>query len=169
MEKAGISMADFLEMLSPRQMFQAINSFKLDKPSIYEYIKNQDKITLETLKTSINGKGGVWSVDVEDDEFTKETRLECMNRLIDTLQILHKNKYRHMDCHLNNVLFDSEWNIKLIDFGRTMKSDEINPIIDYQTVLVDLEDKINEHYLKTHILKDKYMERFRKVYFNEEL
>ena len=30
-----------------------------------------------------------------------------------------------------------------------------------------LEDKINGHYLKTHILKDKYMEKFRKVYFNE--
>jgi hypothetical protein len=30
-----------------------------------------------------------------------------------------------------------------------------------------LEDKINNHYLKTHILKDKYIEKFRKVYFNE--
>jgi hypothetical protein len=30
-----------------------------------------------------------------------------------------------------------------------------------------LEDKINGHYLKTHILKDKYMEKLRKVYFNE--
>lgn len=32
-----------------------------------------------------------------------------------------------------------------------------------------LEDKITQHYLKTHILKDKYMEKFRKVYFNEKL
>jgi hypothetical protein len=30
-----------------------------------------------------------------------------------------------------------------------------------------LEDKINGHYLKTHILKDEYMENFRKVYYNE--
>lgn len=30
-----------------------------------------------------------------------------------------------------------------------------------------LEDKINGYYLKTHILKDKYMENFRKVYYNE--
>lgn len=30
-----------------------------------------------------------------------------------------------------------------------------------------LEDKITSHYLKTHILKDKYMESFRKVYFNK--
>jgi len=30
-----------------------------------------------------------------------------------------------------------------------------------------LEDKINGHYLKTHILKDKYMENFRKIYYNE--
>ena len=29
-----------------------------------------------------------------------------------------------------------------------------------------LEDKINGHYLKTHVLKDKYMENFRRVYFN---
>ncbi len=29
-----------------------------------------------------------------------------------------------------------------------------------------LEDKITGHYLKTHILKDKYMEKFRKIYFN---
>jgi hypothetical protein len=32
-----------------------------------------------------------------------------------------------------------------------------------------LEDKINSHYLKTHILKDKYVEKFRKIYFNEDL
>lgn len=32
-----------------------------------------------------------------------------------------------------------------------------------------LEDKITEHYLKTHILKDQYMHNFRKVYFNEDL
>lgn len=32
-----------------------------------------------------------------------------------------------------------------------------------------LEDKITSHYLKTHILKDEYMQQFRKVYFNEDL
>jgi len=32
-----------------------------------------------------------------------------------------------------------------------------------------LEDKFTEHYLKTHILKDKYMEKFRHIYFNESL
>jgi hypothetical protein len=32
-----------------------------------------------------------------------------------------------------------------------------------------LEDKITGHYLKTHILKDKYMEKFRKIYFNNDL
>jgi hypothetical protein len=29
-----------------------------------------------------------------------------------------------------------------------------------------LEDKITDHYLKTHILKDEFMQQFRKVYFN---
>jgi hypothetical protein len=29
-----------------------------------------------------------------------------------------------------------------------------------------LEDKLTNHYLKTHILKDKFMEKFRKIYFN---
>jgi len=32
-----------------------------------------------------------------------------------------------------------------------------------------LEDKITSHYLKTHKLKDEYMQQFRKIYFNEEL
>jgi hypothetical protein len=32
-----------------------------------------------------------------------------------------------------------------------------------------LEDKINEHYLKTHILKDEYIQKFRKIYFNDDL
>jgi hypothetical protein len=32
-----------------------------------------------------------------------------------------------------------------------------------------LEDKITAHYLKTHILKDDYMEKFRKVFFNGDL
>jgi len=32
-----------------------------------------------------------------------------------------------------------------------------------------LEDKITHHYLKTHILKDKHMEKFRKIYFNDKL
>jgi hypothetical protein len=29
-----------------------------------------------------------------------------------------------------------------------------------------LEDKITGHYLKTNILKDEYIEKFRKVYYN---
>lgn len=32
-----------------------------------------------------------------------------------------------------------------------------------------LEDKITDHYLKTHKLKDEYMQQFRKVYFNDPL
>jgi len=32
-----------------------------------------------------------------------------------------------------------------------------------------LEDKLTGHYLKTHKIKDKYMQKFRKVYFNEDL
>ena len=32
-----------------------------------------------------------------------------------------------------------------------------------------LEDKITEHYLKTHILKDEYIQKFRKIYFNSDL
>jgi len=32
-----------------------------------------------------------------------------------------------------------------------------------------LEDKITGHYLKTHILEDKYMQKFRNIYFNPEL
>lgn len=32
-----------------------------------------------------------------------------------------------------------------------------------------LEDKITEHYMKTHVLKDEYMQKFRKVYFNDSL
>jgi hypothetical protein len=32
-----------------------------------------------------------------------------------------------------------------------------------------LEDKLTEHYLKSHILKDKYIEKFRKIYYNEQL
>ena len=32
-----------------------------------------------------------------------------------------------------------------------------------------LEDKVTDHYLKTHILKDEYMHKFRKIYFNDDL
>ena len=32
-----------------------------------------------------------------------------------------------------------------------------------------LEDKLTEHYVKTHILKDEYMQKFRKIYFNEDV
>jgi hypothetical protein len=32
-----------------------------------------------------------------------------------------------------------------------------------------LEDKMTQHYLKTHIIKDDYMQKFRKVYFNDSL
>ena len=32
-----------------------------------------------------------------------------------------------------------------------------------------LEDKLTEHYLKNHILKDEYMNKFRHVYFNDQL
>ncbi len=32
-----------------------------------------------------------------------------------------------------------------------------------------LEDKVTDHYLKTHILKDEYMQNFRHVYYNDSL
>jgi hypothetical protein len=32
-----------------------------------------------------------------------------------------------------------------------------------------LEDKMTDYYLKTHILKDEYMNKFRKIYFNDSL
>jgi hypothetical protein len=32
-----------------------------------------------------------------------------------------------------------------------------------------LEDKLSEHYLKTHIIKDEYMNKFRNIYFNDSL
>ena len=32
-----------------------------------------------------------------------------------------------------------------------------------------LEDKMTENYLKNHVLKDEYMQKFRKVYFNDQL
>jgi hypothetical protein len=32
-----------------------------------------------------------------------------------------------------------------------------------------LEDKVTEHYIKTHILKDEYMNTFRHIYFNDSL
>jgi hypothetical protein len=32
-----------------------------------------------------------------------------------------------------------------------------------------LEDKLSGHYLKTHLLRDDYMNKFRKIYFNDEL
>jgi len=32
-----------------------------------------------------------------------------------------------------------------------------------------LEDKVTDHYIKTHILKDEYMSKFRKIYFNDSL
>lgn len=36
-------------------------------------------------------------------------------------------------------------------------------------IIYMLEDKINGHYLKHHILPDKYIEKYRKVFYNEEL
>jgi len=32
-----------------------------------------------------------------------------------------------------------------------------------------LEDKLTEHYLKTHIIKDEYMSKFRNIYYNDSL
>lgn len=32
-----------------------------------------------------------------------------------------------------------------------------------------LEDKTTDHYLKNHILKDEYIQNFRKIYFNDAL
>lgn len=32
-----------------------------------------------------------------------------------------------------------------------------------------LEDKMTDNYLKTHVLKDEYMQKFRKIYFNDQL
>ncbi len=36
-------------------------------------------------------------------------------------------------------------------------------------IIYMLEDKINGHYLKTHVLPDKYIEKYRKIFYNDEL
>jgi len=77
---------------------------------------------------------------------------------------------------VNNVIEQGHSLNKRIDF----KFDENHPV-EHQYgntecgiyslffIVHMLEDKITSHYLKTHILKDEYMENFRKVYFNSDL
>lgn len=76
---------------------------------------------------------------------------------------------------------------KIIDQGNNIKSKPINFKVDSNEgiehqygntecgmysiffIVHMLEDKLTEHYLKNHILKDEYMEKFRHIYFNDSL
>ena len=75
---------------------------------------------------------------------------------------------------------------KVIEQGKQIKPEPINFVFDenypvehqykntecgvYSIFFIShmLEDKFTEHYLKKHVLKDGYMEKFRKIYFNED-
>ena len=50
-----------------------------------------------------------------------------------------------------------------------VENQEIKEIIDETKETEKVENKMIEHYLKTHILKDEYMEQFRHIYFNDSL
>lgn len=77
---------------------------------------------------------------------------------------------------VNNIIEQGKMLNKKIDF----KFDENHPV-EHQYgntecgiysiffIVHMLEDTMTEHYLKTHILKDEYMQKFRHIYFNDSL
>jgi len=76
------------------------------------------------------------------------------------------NRIREQGLNLNpkiNFKFDSNEGIEHQD-GNTECG-----VYSLYFIVHMLEDKVTEHYLKTHILRDDYINKFRNIYFNDSL
>jgi hypothetical protein len=98
-------------------------------------------------------KKKIFFFDSTGDKPTKEI-MELVNRIIEQGKNLNPKMVFH---------FDSNEGIEH-QYGNTECG-----IYSLYFIVHMLEDKMTEHYLKKHILKDQYMEKFRKVYFNDSL
>ena len=42
--------------------------------------------------------------------------------MVEGLKHIHENKYAHLDIKIDNILLDDELNIKIADFGSSLKN-----------------------------------------------
>lgn len=96
-------------------------SSRFDHPNIvkvYDIIYEEDiiMIVMEYLKN-----GDLQSVLMRGYQFTLEIMMKITKGILEGLNYLHKRGICHRDIKSENILFDDEFNPKIIDFGVSME------------------------------------------------
>ena len=54
---------------------------------------------------------------MESDGFSEEMCRHVFKQILEAVRYVHRSGYAHRDLKLENILLDSSFNVKLIDFG----------------------------------------------------
>ena len=90
---------------------------------------------------------------------------EDKNKLINKSYNDSLNNYNLFEKRFTNIINSNNFNIKNVNFNKQQNITKDNSIYKLNLNL-NLHNNIVNYYLKTHILKDKYMNKYRKIYFN---
>ncbi|MBX3439763.1 MAG: serine/threonine protein kinase, partial [Planctomycetaceae bacterium] len=82
-------------------------------------VKDEQYLIMEFVE----GRGLSYFVDVQSQE-TKRRRLRLIIQLGSALTYLHNHNWIHRDLCPRNAIVDTEWNVKLIDFGLVVPNTE---------------------------------------------
>ena len=78
--------------------------------------KNQTK-TVDYLVLELVAGGDLFDFVANSGRFSEDVARYYMNQLMDALDYMHSNNCAHRDLKCENILLDSEFNLKVADFG----------------------------------------------------
>jgi serine/threonine protein kinase len=87
---------------------------------IYEVVKTENKIYV-FMEYCPNGE--LFQLINQKGPMSEREAVKIFNQILSALKYLKENKLSHRDIKPENILFDREWNVKLIDFGFTCSND----------------------------------------------
>jgi serine/threonine protein kinase len=129
---------------------------KDDYPEYYKYFKNQSlNVVMPLMKETLSEKIKYLK---KENLLTENLIIKILYELLDGLNHLHKCKIVHRDLKEDNILFDYDDNLVIVDFGMSMFCNNRNTInIGFQQkwkykVIISI---INTRYMPPDIAKSK--------------
>ena len=118
---------------------------------------------------SKQNKQVLWEVILDEPtikNITNEEKDILYQSFSNNILIFYENEKGNNSIDL--ISLNKKFLVQMIKMIRTNKNTECG-VYSIFFIVHMLEDKITGTYLKNHILRDDYIEKFRKIYFNEEL
>ena len=85
-----------------------------------------DFIDFNYLVTEYYSHGNLYDYVAITGRFSEPMARHCINQIATALHLIHKSNFAHRDLKLENIVMDANFNLKLIDFGYSAKSNTEN-------------------------------------------